>query len=45
MSLENKLQERSGSKCELCSATEGLQTYEVSPKEGEDATVYICATC
>ncbi|HFB99332.1 MAG TPA: PhnA protein, partial [Phaeodactylibacter sp.] len=31
--------------CELCSATEGLQTYEVSPKEGEDATVYICATC
>ena len=47
MSIEQELQTRSESKCELCSATENLEVYEVpaSPDNGTDSCVLICATC
>jgi len=47
MSIEKSLHERSGSKCELCSATEGLGVYEVPPtSDGSvDQSVLVCATC
>jgi len=47
MSIEKSLQTRSESKCELCSATENLEVYEVpaSPDSGTDSCVLICATC
>ena len=42
MNTEQLLQERSGSKCELCSATENLAVYEVPPdsKANIDDSVY-----
>ncbi len=47
MSTEQALQERSESKCELCSATENLGVYEVPPESdgSEDQCIFICATC
>lgn len=47
MSVEQILQERSGSKCELCNATDGLQMFKVEPKSGiaADDNVLICAAC
>ena len=47
MSVETLLQERSGSKCELCNATEGLQVFKVEPKSGLaiDDLVLICNIC
>lgn len=46
MSIENKLIERSESKCELCSATGELTVYKVSPpKESIDECILICNTC
>ncbi|MFV1976412.1 MAG: PhnA domain-containing protein [Candidatus Scalindua sp.] len=47
MSIEKELQVRSESKCELCSATEGLGVYEVppGPNGGVDKCVLICGTC
>ena len=47
MSVEKALQTRSENKCELCAATDDLAVYEVpsSPETGEDASVYLCATC
>jgi protein PhnA len=47
MSIEKKLQERSGSKCELCSAEGDLQVYQVPPAttESEDKTVLVCDIC
>ena len=47
MSTEQALRERSGSKCELCGATENLGVYEVPPdSDGSvDKTVLICETC
>jgi protein PhnA len=47
MSIENTLQERSGSKCELCSSAENLDVYQVPPdSSGEvDNSVYLCETC
>ena len=47
MSVETLLQERSGSKCELCNATDNLQSFKVEPKSGlaVDDLVLICATC
>lgn len=47
MSIEKTLQERSGSKCELCGATEALDVYELpsSPTSGADASVLLCDTC
>ncbi|MDQ6990571.1 MAG: alkylphosphonate utilization protein [Mariprofundaceae bacterium] len=47
MSLEETLQARSESKCELCAATESLSVYEVpaSPDTTADQCVLLCATC
>jgi protein PhnA len=42
-----QLQERSGSQCELCAATDNLQVYEVPPKTvvGLDRSLLGCETC
>jgi len=47
MSLIKQLQERSDSKCELCSATENLNAYEVPPtsKGNIDDSILVCETC
>jgi protein PhnA len=47
MSSEQALRERSGSKCELCGATDPLQVYEVPPVSdgGADNCVLVCASC
>ena len=47
MSIEQALQARSESKCELCGATESLGVYEVPPrsKGSADECVLLCATC
>ena len=47
MSVEQRLFERSDSKCELCGATENLVVYEVPPESeaGIDDSVLICNTC
>ncbi len=47
MNLEKELQERSESKCELCSAAEGLGVYEVppSPDGTKETSLYLCETC
>lgn len=47
MSREKELHARSGSKCELCGATENLHVYAVPPQtdEGADQCVLVCATC
>ncbi len=47
MSLERELNKRSGSKCELCAATENLSEYLVLPtkKGGLDESIFACSTC
>ena len=47
MSTEKALQARSESKCELCSATEGLGVCEVPPDSDGSAAqcVLVCETC
>ena len=47
MSLIQALQDRSGSKCELCAATENLKIYEVPPTSagGVDGSLLACGTC
>jgi len=47
MSIEKIVQQRSNSSCELCSATENLQVFEVpSNTLGNDAhKILICETC
>ncbi|MFV8373001.1 PhnA domain-containing protein [Flavobacterium sp. LB2P74] len=47
MSVERELSKRSGSKCELCAATENLKVYEVLPtkKGGLDESIMACSTC
>jgi len=47
MSIEKTLHERSGSKCELCGATDNLNVYELpsSPDSGSDQSVLLCETC
>ncbi|NOQ92317.1 MAG: PhnA protein [Flavobacteriaceae bacterium] len=47
MSLIKKLQARSESKCELCSATENLNVYEVPPtsKGTVDDSILACKIC
>ena len=47
MSIERELSSRSGSKCELCGATENLKVYQVLPtkKSGIDASIMACSTC
>ena len=47
MSIETELHARSESRCELCSATEGLLVYEVPPESdgSADQCVLLCETC
>ena len=47
MSIERELNKRSGSKCELCGATENLKVYQVLPtkKGGIDESILACSTC
>lgn len=47
MTTEQALHERSGSRCELCGATEGLSVYEVPPASDGSAEqcVLLCTTC
>ena len=47
MSFERELNKRSGSKCELCAATENLKEYQVLPtkKGGIEESVLACKTC
>ena len=47
MNTEKLLQERSGLKCELCSATDNLVVYQVPPdsKAKLDDSVLLCETC
>jgi protein PhnA len=47
MKLEEKLQKRSGNKCELCGSTVDLSVYEVPPltQHTEDECVLACAKC
>ena len=52
MSAESELHARSESKCELCSATEHLNVYDIAPQDvesqdkgGADESVLLCETC
>jgi len=47
MSTEQALHARSGSKCELCGATDNLSVYEVPPSSdgSEEQSVLLCDTC
>jgi protein PhnA len=47
MNTEQALHDRSGSTCELCTATDNLQVYTVPPAEdaSADKSVLICTTC
>lgn len=47
MSLEKELYARSGSKCELCSATEDLKRYEIPPTSNgrADESILVCENC
>lgn len=45
---EAQLKERSNNSCELCTATDNLQTYEVAHLPGGlkfDTAIYICSNC
>lgn len=46
MSLEKELYARSGSKCELCGATNELKCYEIPPSNGKaDESILVCENC
>ncbi|WP_457619229.1 PhnA domain-containing protein [Lutibacter sp.] len=47
MSVLNKLQKRSGSKCELCASTENLSIYKLPPAPvgTVDDSILACTTC
>lgn len=47
MSLEKDIENRSGSKCELCGANDGLQIYFVPPVKEKtlNNSIQVCATC
>ncbi|HEY3370968.1 MAG TPA: PhnA domain-containing protein [Prolixibacteraceae bacterium] len=47
MSVEKEIHARSGSKCELCGATDELKIYEVPPTSNgkTDACVLVCEKC
>jgi len=46
MSNERALKQRSGEKCELCAATQGLTEFEVTPSNGSaEKSIYACSTC
>tara|TARA_B100001964_G_C14115319_1_gene545808 strand:- start:96 stop:686 length:591 start_codon:yes stop_codon:yes gene_type:complete len=44
--FETALTERSSNQCELCSGTESLTGFEVSPGDGTaEGCIYVCGTC
>lgn len=47
MSIEKTIQERAGSKCEICTSENNLSLYEVPPypKGTVDDSILICHTC
>lgn len=47
MSIEEQLKERSNSACELCSSTDPLSIYTISPNNGSGAenSIFICDKC
>ena len=46
MAIEQTLQERCGSKCELCTSSNKLGVYHVAPSdESADQSILICETC
>ncbi len=46
MSIEETLKNRSGNKCELCGAEEGLSVMEVAPSDGSaEQAILVCGTC
>ena len=47
MSTEAELKNRSESKCELCTATDGLSVYEIPPNAdgGVDQSILVCGVC
>ncbi len=46
MSIEEKLETRSGGVCELCSSSDNLSSFEVSPSDGSiDKTILTCSKC
>ncbi len=47
MTIEQQLQQRSESKCELCGATDDLSVFEVShsPLDEAESSILICPTC
>ena len=47
MSTEKELHTRSSSKCELCSASDNLNIYQVPPNSNDTAEqcILLCATC
>lgn len=46
MDIQQKLHERSGSACELCTSIDNLQVYEVPPASGDaDKSILVCNKC
>lgn len=47
MSLDRELNKRSGGACELCTSSENLQTYAVTPQKlgGIAESIHACSTC
>ncbi len=46
MSIKESLVKRSGGVCELCSSTDNLDVYEVTPSNGTvDQSILVCSTC
>jgi protein PhnA len=47
MNIEREIQKRSGSACELCTATEKLSVYNVPPNHENklEKSIYACTTC
>ncbi|SFP32231.1 PhnA domain-containing protein [Hydrogenimonas thermophila] len=46
MGIKEELIERSGGKCELCSSTDELDVFEVTPSDGSaDKSIFICKKC
>lgn len=47
MSFEKELLKRSNNNCEICKATENLQSFEVAPlkKNSVDEHIFACKTC
>jgi protein PhnA len=46
MGIKEELFERSGGKCELCTSTDDLNVFEVSPSDGSiDRSILVCKKC